>query len=176
MAVIRTWMRSVALAAVTVAGTAVPATSPAHAHSPARVQCQGTESVAYRPGVTFAERDIKVTAKGRFGSCVDSAGEVTSGSYGEQFTISAGCNDLLDGFEDRRIVKWSTGDASVIQVTGTSTAVAGQVVTTITGTVAQGRFRGRNALQTVILPQAGVPQCLTTGFTGATGVTTLTIT
>ncbi len=178
MAVIRSWTRSLALAAVTVLGTAVPAAGPAHAHapSPAQVQCVGTESVTYRPGVTLAARNIEITTKGRFGSCVDSAGKVTSGSYGERFTIFAGCNDLLDGFEEQRTIKWSTGDSSVIQATGSSTAVAGQVVTTITGTVTQGRFQGRTALQTVTLPQPGVLQCLSTGFTGATGVTTLTIT
>ncbi len=179
MAVIRSWTRSAALAALTVLGTTVPATGPAHAahaDSPAQVQCRGTESVTYRPGVTLAPRNIEVTTKGRFGSCTDSAGKVTSGSYGERFTISAGCNDLLGPFEDRRTIKWSTGDTSVIQATGNSTAVAGQVVTTITGTVTQGRFQGRTALQIITLPQPGALQCLTTGFTGATGVTTLTIT
>ncbi|MEU4212375.1 hypothetical protein AB0F13_20645 [Streptomyces sp. NPDC026206] len=176
MAISRSWMRAVALAAVTALGTTVPATGSADAHSPAHVQCQGTETVTYRPGVTLAARNIEITTEGRFSSCIDSTGKVTSGSYGERFTIFAGCNDLLDGFEDRRTIKWSTGDTSVIKATGSSTAVAGQVVTTLTGTVTQGRFRGRTAVQIITLPQPGVLQCLSTGFTGATGVTTLTIT
>ncbi|MBT2385738.1 hypothetical protein [Streptomyces sp. ISL-11] len=176
MAVSRSWMRCVALAAVAVFGTAAPATGPAHAHSPAHVQCQGTESVTYHPGVTLAARNIDITTEGRFSPCLDSAHEVTSGSYGERFTIFAGCNDLLDGFEDRRTIKWSTGDTSVIKATGSSTAVAGQVITTLTGTVTEGRYKGRTAVQIITLPQPGALQCLGTGFTGATGVTTLAIT
>ena len=53
--------------------------------------------------------------------------------------------------------------------------MAGQVVTTITGTITQGRFRGLSAVQTITLPQPGVLQCLTTGYTSATGATTLTL-
>ncbi|MEU6730173.1 hypothetical protein ABZ917_41255 [Nonomuraea wenchangensis] len=39
----------------------------------------------------------------------------------------------------------------------------------------QGRFQGASAVQTVTLVQPGLLQCLTTGFTRATGLTTLTI-
>ena len=62
---------------------------------------------------------------------------------------------------------------SVIVATGSSTAVAGQVVTTITGPVTRGRFRGRSAVET--LPQPGALRRLTTGVSHATGVTTLTV-
>ncbi len=178
MAVSRTWMRSVALAAVTALVTCAPTSVSAHPHlrPPAQLQCQGTESVAYAPGVTLLPREFDVRTDGRFGLCADSAGKVTSGSYGEHFSLFAGCNDLLGGFEEQRTFTWNTGDTSVVDAKGSSTAVAGQVVTTITGTVAQGRFRGRTAVQVITLPQPGVLQCLTTGFTGATGVTTLVIT
>ncbi|GAA0457412.1 hypothetical protein GCM10009544_20020 [Streptomyces stramineus] len=100
---------------------------------------------------------------------------MTSGAYGERFTVFAGCNDLLGDFKDRRTVKWSTGESSVIDATGNSTAVAGQVITTITGTVEKGRYQGRSVVQTVTLPQPDLLQCLSTGLTGATGVTTLSI-
>lgn len=152
----------------------VPAAGPAHAAAPA--QCQGTETVTYSPGVTFTPRNIEITVSGQFNSCIDGAGQVTSGTYGEQFTIVAGCNDLLAGFEGQRVVQWNTGDSSIIEGTGSGTAVAGQVITTFTGTVVQGRFQGASAVQTVTLVQPGVLQCLTTGFTNATGLTTLTIT
>jgi hypothetical protein len=59
---------------------------------------------------------------------------------------------------------------------GSRSAWEPQVITTITATVIQGRFQGRTAVEVIPLPQAGLLQCLTTGFTGATGVTTLTIT
>ncbi|GGR07884.1 hypothetical protein WEB32_02725 [Streptomyces netropsis] len=176
MAVSRSWMCAVVLAALTSLGTTVPATASSSGEPFVHVQCHGTESVTYHPGVTFRARKVDITTDGRFGSCADSQGKVTSGSYGERFTVFAGCNDLLDGFEDRRTFTWSTGDTSVMKATGTSTAVAGQVVTTIKGTVTQGRFRGRTVVQVVTVPQPELVRCLTTGLTGATGVTTLAIT
>ncbi|MEV4224669.1 hypothetical protein [Nonomuraea sp. NPDC049725] len=164
----------IAVAAVAAFSVAVPAAGPARAAAPA--QCQGTETVTYSPGVTFTPRDIEVTVSGNFSSCLDGAGQVTSGTYGERFTIFAGCNDLLDGFEAVRVVEWNTGDSSAIDGAGSSTAVAGQVITTFTGPVVQGRFQGRSAVQTVTLVQPDLLKCLTTGLTGANGVTTLTIT
>jgi len=175
MAVGSSWTRSTALAAATALGASALITGPAHAEPLGLLQCQGTETVTYSPGVTFQPRDIDITTDGRFGSCVDGEGGVTSGSYGERFTILAGCNDLLDGFQGPRTFTWNTGDTSVIEATGSSTAVAGQVVTTITGTVTHGRFQGRTATQIIVLPQAGLLSCLTTGVTGTTGVTTLTL-
>ncbi|PHQ51531.1 hypothetical protein BLA24_13585 [Streptomyces cinnamoneus] len=174
-------VRAVALAAAVVLGVAapVPATAsphgPGHAREPGLLQCQGTESVTYRPGVTFRARRVEVTVDGRFASCVGGGGEVKSGSYHERFTLFAGCNDLLEGFRSRRTYSWDTGDASTAEITGSSTAVAGQVVTPATGTVTHGRFHGRKLLQVIPLPQPSAPQCLSGGVTGATGVTTLTI-
>ncbi|KOV35618.1 hypothetical protein [Streptomyces sp. XY152] len=139
------------------------------------LQCQGTESVAYSPGITFPPRDVDVTTDGRLGSCVDGAGEVMSGAYGERFTLHAGCNDLLGGFQGPRTFTWSTGDTGVVEAAGSSTAIAGQVVTTFTGTVVQGRFRGRPAAQVIVLPQPGLLRCPSTGVTDATGTTTLTL-
>ncbi|MET8990196.1 hypothetical protein ACFYUK_27585 [Nonomuraea wenchangensis] len=162
-----------ALLAVAALVMVVPATRPAHATVP--TQCQGSETVTYSPGVTFTPQNIEITVSGRFSSCLGGTGQVTSGTYGEQFTLFVGCTDLFDGFEGRRVVEWNTGDSSVIEGTGSSTAAAGQVVTTFTGTVVQGRFQGASAVQTVTLVQPGLLQCLTTGFTKATGLTTLTI-
>lgn len=176
MSVMRPRARSAVLTtAVTVLCAGALAAGPARAEPLALLQCQGTESVAYRPGITFQPQDVDVTTDGRLGSCVDGAGEVTSGAYGERFALHAGCNDLLGGFRGPRTFTWSTGDTSVVEAEGSSTAVAGQVVTTLTGTVVRGRFQGRSATQVVVLPQPGLLLCLTTGVTGATGVTTLTI-
>ncbi|GHF53023.1 hypothetical protein GCM10010218_38100 [Streptomyces mashuensis] len=172
--------RSRVLAAVAALGLmTTPVTSASadgHDQGPALLQCQGTESVAYSPGFTFQPRPFQVTTEGRFVSCVDAGGKVKSGTYGESFSLFAGCDDLLDGFTGRRTFRWSTGDASVAEIGGDSTAVAGQVVTTITGKVVEGRFEGRTVVEIIALPQPNALQCLTTGFTGATGVTTLTIT
>ncbi|MCO5999280.1 hypothetical protein [Actinoallomurus rhizosphaericola] len=154
-------------------GAIVPIARPAAAESPALLQCQGAETVTYRPGVLLRPRNIEITTAGRFGSCA--GGAVTSGAYAERFTIFAGCGDLLDGFHARRTFRWNTGDASVLDATGSSTAVAGQVITTITGRIIRGRFTGRTAVQTVTLPQPSALRCLTTGLTNATGVTTLSV-
>ncbi|GAA0370018.1 hypothetical protein NE235_19775 [Actinoallomurus spadix] len=166
-------MSAAALAAL---GATAPIARPAAAESPALLQCQGTETVAYRPGVLLRPRNIRITTSGRFGSCADGQGAVTGGSYEERFTIFAGCDDLLDGFHARRTFRWSTGDASVVDATGSSTALAGQIITTISGRVVQGRFLGRTAIQTITVPQPSAVRCLTMGLTSATGATTLSVT
>jgi len=140
------------------------------------LQCLGTESDTYSPGVTIRPRPFTITTAGQFSSCIDSAGMVTSGAYGpEQVSLDVGCSDLFDAFQGVRTIRWNTGDTSTLEGDGQSTEVAGQVITTFTGTVSQGRFQGLSAVQTITLPQPGALQCLTTGYTGATGVTTLTI-
>jgi hypothetical protein len=140
------------------------------------LQCLGTESDTYNPGVIAQARQFTVTTGGQFTSCLDGAGAVVSGMYGpEQFTLDVGCSDLFDAFHSVRTIRWNTGDTSVMEGSGQSDEVAGQVLTTITGTITQGRFRGVSAVQTITLPQPGVLECLTTGYTSATGVTTLTL-
>lgn len=157
-------------------GTLPAAASAAGAQPLTALQCQGTESDAYTPGVTFQPHPFTLTVNGHFGSCLDSAGQVTGGVYGpEQVGIDAGCNDLYDPFQGSRTFTWSTGDSSVLLGSGQSTEAAGQVITTFTGTIVDGRFQGQSAVQTITLPQPGVLQCLTTGYTGAIGITTLTI-
>ncbi|WP_106400269.1 hypothetical protein [Actinocorallia populi] len=157
-------------------GAATLTASAAQATETGLLQCQGTETIAYSPGVTLTPRDITFTIDGRFTSCLDTANQVTSGSYDEEFTVTVGCNGLLDSFEGERVLTWNTGDTSTAEINGQSTAVLGQVITTITGTITQGRFQGRSVLQTVTLPQLGFLQCATTGLTGTTGLTTLTLT
>jgi len=162
--------------------TAGAASAPAATHADSAnpqagaLQCLGTESDTYSPGVVLQPRPFTITTTGRFTSCLDSAGAVVSGTYGpEQFTLDVGCSDLFDAFQGVRTIRWNTGDTSVMEGSGQSSEVAGQVITTFTGTITQGRFQGLSAEQTITLPQPGVLQCLTTGYTGATGVTTLTL-
>ncbi|MBB5084729.1 hypothetical protein [Nonomuraea endophytica] len=168
----RAWMAAVA--AVMLAASALT-TGTAHA-AVGLLQCQGSESVTYSPSVILTPRNVTITTNGQFTSCVDTQGQVTSGSYGETFTIAAGCNNLLDPFQAERVVTWSTGDSSTLTGSGSSTAALGQVITTITGTVTAGRFQGRTVVQTITLPQTQLLLCLTTGLTGTTGLTTLTLT
>jgi hypothetical protein len=181
MAVRKGALRVAAVAAVAALGAVPPVACPAGARpagaraSGPLLQCQGTETDTYRPGVTLQARDVHIVTRGHFGSCLGATDAVGSGSYAERFTIHAGCDDLLDGFRSRRTFRWDTGGVSVIDATGSSTAVAGQVVTTITGPVTRGRFRGRSAVETITLPQPGALRCLTTGVRHATGVTTLTV-
>lgn len=166
--------RSSALAAsVLFAGLLTAA--PTHAQT-TLLQCEGTETDVYTPGVTFQPHEFLVTLTGRYGSCLDSSGRVTSGSYGpERFSLEAGCDDLFEGFALTRTFTWNTGESSVLEGSGQSTEVGGSVITTITGMITQGRFQGRSAIQTITLPQPDVLACLTTGYTGATGVATLTL-
>lgn len=173
MSVSSVWMRRMVAAGVVAASVGLP---PAASAQQSVLQCQGSETDAYSPGVIFQPRAFTITLTGQFSSCIDSGGQVTGGRYGpEQFTLVAGCDDLLESFQGPRTFVWSNGESSVVQGSGQSTEIGGQVITTIIGTVIEGRFLGENAVQTITLPQPGLLQCLTTGYTGATGVTTLTL-
>ncbi|MEU3872497.1 MULTISPECIES: hypothetical protein [Streptomyces] len=176
-------LRAVVLAAAVVVGAAAPVAAQAsaqprdsaHPRDSGPLQCQGTESVTYSPGVTLLPRPVRVTVDGRFTSCTGGQGTVHSASYHEEFTLYTGCTNLLEGFRARRTYHWNTGDSSTADISGSSTVVAGQVVTPATGTVVQGRFAGHRLLQLIPLPQPSALQCLSGGVTGATGPTTLTI-
>ncbi|MBH1937653.1 hypothetical protein I5Q34_25850 [Streptomyces sp. AV19] len=168
-------MRAAALLTAVVLGAAVPVPASAHSRDSGQLLCHGTESVAYHPGITLRPRHIRVTVDGRFGSCAGGGGKVRSGGYHEEFTLFTGCNNLLDGFRTSRTYRWNTGDASTAGIAGSSTAVAGQVVTPAAGTVTHGLFHGRKVLQLIPLPQPGALQCLAGGVTGAAGPTVLTV-
>lgn len=175
MAVNKLWTRSSVLVSAVILSACPLTTANAHAQT-TLVQCEGTETDAYDPGVTFQPHEFSITLTGRYTSCLDGSGHVTSGSYGpEQFSLDAGCDNLLEGFTVTRTFTWNTGDSSVLQGSGQSTEVGGSVITTITGTIVRGRFQGESAVQTITLPQPNVLACLTTGYTGATGVATLTL-
>ncbi|MER6381399.1 hypothetical protein [Streptomyces sp. NPDC001250] len=170
------WSRAIALAATVVFSVAAPVVpASAHPQGSGLLQCEGTESISYSPGLTLQARPVHVTIDGRFASCAGGNGAVRSGSYHEEFTLFTGCNNLLEGFRARRTYVWNTGDSSTADISGSSTAVAGQVVTPVTGTVTHGPFHGRKLLQVIPVPQPSALQCLAGGVTGATGVTTLTI-
>ncbi|WP_344020800.1 hypothetical protein [Streptomyces luteireticuli] len=168
-------LRAVVLLAAVALGAAAPVPASAHERDPGQVQCLGTETVAYHPGLGLLPRDTRVTVDGRFRSCAGGDGAVRSGGYHEEFTLFTGCNNLLEGFRTRRTYFWNTHDASTAEIAGSSTALAGQVVTPAAGTVTHGRFRGRKVLQLVPLPQPGALQCLSGGVTSASGPTVLTI-
>ena len=86
------------------------------------LQCLGTESDTYNPGVIIQARQFTVTTGGQFTSCLDGAGAVVSGMYGpEQFTLDVGCSDLFDAFHGVRTIRWNTGDTSVMEGSGQST-------------------------------------------------------
>ncbi|RKN65878.1 hypothetical protein D7231_23955 [Streptomyces klenkii] len=174
-------LRAAALVAAVLFGAAAPVPASAHPRESGPLQCLGSESISYEPGVTLLPRRIRVTVDGHLASCASGdgasadAGAVKNGKYHEEFTLDTGCNNLLEAFRARRTYAWNTGDSSTADITGSSTAVAGQVVTPVTGTVTHGRFQGRKLLQLIPVPQPSVLQCLGSGLTGATGPTTLTI-
>ncbi|MGW2597963.1 hypothetical protein [Streptomyces klenkii] len=168
-------LRAAALVAAMLFGAVAPVPASASPRQSGQLQCLGSESVSYQPGITLLPRLIHVTVDGHLASCVGGDGAVKSGKYHEEFTLNTGCNNLLEGFRARRAYAWNTGDSSTADITGSSTAVAGQVITPVTGTITHGPFQGRKLLQLIPVPQPSVLQCLGSGLTGATGPTTLTI-
>ncbi|MFF4738308.1 hypothetical protein ACFY2W_20850 [Streptomyces sp. NPDC001262] len=168
-------VKRAAVAAAVVLGTVTAVPASAHPRDSGQVQCHGTESVSYQPGVTLEARPIHFTVDGHFDSCTGGDGTVKSGGYHEEFTVTTGCINPLEEFRDHRTYVWNTGESSTADIAGSSTVVAGQVVTPATGTVTHGRFHNRKVLQIIPIVQPSALQCLGDGLTHATGATVLTI-
>jgi hypothetical protein len=143
---------------------------------PVDVTCVTSADLSFSPGLTFATTPTSITTAGQLGPCVSvSDPTVTSGTHGSTFSRTTSCVGLLNTGPGTRVFHWSNGQTSSFTFSSTSTYVAGQLVTTLRGTITAGEFAGSSAVQVATFA-ADLTKCLQPGgLTGATGVGNLTI-
>lgn len=157
-----------------------------HAQTPAlALQCAGTSTTTYSPGLTNTTQSTTVTASDNLSVCTQLSlpPVILSGTAQAQFVRNESCVILLSGGPGSSVIKWSTGDSSTFNWTSTITEVNGNFVVVQTGTITSGRYSGQSAASTRVLTPilSGELDIATacnspTGIIGNNGTYTLTIT
>ncbi len=142
------------------------------------LNCTGGHSVTYNPGLTFDEKETKVTSDSTLSTCVPLLSDPTivSGSNNGTNTVTASC-DLANAGASDVTYKWSNGRYSTVHLnTLVNEKPAGDTVTIKTGIVTDGEFKGDMATRTTSLATLDTTKCLTTGVTSANGTETIVFT
>jgi hypothetical protein len=163
--------------AIAIAASVPAGTSPAAA-DPLDVECGGTQTVTFSPGLLLVPTNQTVTVQAIYSPCV-SASEptLTAGHSGVTVHETRSCLDLAVPGTATRIYAWNTGQTSTFTYNRTVTSLGGDEVVTLTGTITAGLFAGDTAVEVIIGPTLDTLACLSPpGITSRIGVTTLTIT
>lgn len=159
---------------VMAAGGVMIAAGPAHAVTVAQT-CVGTEVTTFNPPLTFTPQPVTITVNGVYPTCTDPG--AFNGSYFETFTLTASCTTLFDAGTATRTVVWGNpaAEPTTFDYNVVTNAVGGQVVTTNSGVLTDGRYTPGSAQQVIALVTPNVLQCLGSGVASVTGPTVLTI-
>ncbi|MCK2218204.1 hypothetical protein MF672_031095 [Actinomadura sp. ATCC 31491] len=171
--------RSIAAAALLVAGLLAPVTAAPSAHAAVvDVTCPtGTQYSTYDPGLTYTARTTTFTAQGSLAPCVSSSHpQIVGATFTAAGTGTASCTTA--SFADRSVYTWNTGQQSVVEGTlAINIKPDGQTVLVRVGTVVGGLFEGATVVQTKVLPALDLLACLTPqGLTSDSGALSLTVT
>ncbi|HET7332997.1 hypothetical protein [Dyella sp.] len=141
------------------------------------LECVGTHTATYSPGVTSTPQSVTVSAKNLF---VCPLSLVGTASYETTFTSSLSCDSLLQQtpFTTRKI-NWGDGETSTAQLSQTGSNINGTFVVTLQGKITAGLYEGNNVVITVTdvnLLATLQNDCASSGVTSSGGPSTLTIT
>lgn len=153
---------------------ATPVTS--HAQGISLVECVGTHSATWTPGLSNTAKTVTVSTKSLW-SCPLSG---TSATSAQQFQQLLSCDSLLQPTKVTWIIAWADGQTSTAQLTGDVENIDGNLVVPLTGTITAGLYNGDNVAITVTDTDLGSTlenACNSpAGLTNASGPITLTIT
>lgn len=140
------------------------------------LQCTGSQTLNYSPGLQLTPRNVAVNGSGTFSCPLSSDPAISSGGFDVgPFTASLGC--ALTGGTAEYSYTWNDGRVSTISATSLVTLNLGVVSVTSTGNVISGPFTGDLVLFTWTGTSPGLFDCLSTaGVTQYSGLTTLTFT
>lgn len=141
------------------------------------VECLGTESITYTPGLTTTARDVDLAAQGTVAPCVSvlgpdfAGGQITFDGSGS-LSCLAGGNSTGAG-----TIAWNGGQESEFTYTGgVSLRPLGVTVLVLTGEVTDGAFEGAGMLTTITLASLDLLACLSPqGVTSTGGPITVNI-
>ena len=144
------------------------------------VQCLGTKTVGYSPGLTLTPRATLVTVTNDFTTCTGASDPAVASAFGEHSNMdTANCTDVLGGAPgiQHSVLLWNTGDTSTFSYTVSAQRIGAVVVVTQTGEITAGLFEGATAVAVGSLVSSNVLGCLAPGgVTEYSGPALLTIT
>ena len=142
------------------------------------IQCQGTHSVSYNPGLLFTSQFITLTGGTIYSLCTSiSDPAITYGLVSVAGSFPASCLNLFAGPPSTTwTITWNTGETSEWLYSGSTQNVSGTIVQTQIGVIVAGKFAGSTAIGAQVLAAPPLINCLAPpGVRGSQGITTLSI-
>jgi hypothetical protein len=158
------------LAAGVVGGALAPGAS-----ALTQVTCNGLNSVTYTPALTNTTTTTTIASASNWATCVSlTHPAIVAGTTSNSISGPSSCTAVLGPFSSANTITWNTGQTSTFTFNGYVTAVDGQFVIVLTGSITAGLFTGALATeQTTLL--ADLSACSGSGIAVNGGPSLLTI-
>ncbi|ROO87716.1 hypothetical protein EDD29_5346 [Actinocorallia herbida] len=167
---------SAGLSALVLVGAAVVAVaSPAAALT--LVNCVGTTTVAFSPGITNTSQTVAVSGSDEATTCLSLTHPgLTSFSGPFSGTATQSCTTFFGGGSGTETLHWNDSTTSTWNYTNSFSNINGTKVGTSTGTISTGTLAGASVTQTITFANLDLTACTTTGLTELNGTDTWTFT
>jgi hypothetical protein len=173
--VVRQLLRTVAVA-FAAASMLVIAASTAHAGF-LEATCQGTVNSTFSPGLRLTNQSINGSDSSAFSCTSATDPTVTGGSTAQSYAATQSCLNPAASYPFSATIHWNNGATSTVSGISVLTALAGQSVYTVTGTVTAGQFNGDSVVYVTIEPALNLLECaFAPGVTSRSGTATLEVT
>ncbi|MEE4541334.1 hypothetical protein V2S66_05050 [Streptomyces sp. V4-01] len=140
------------------------------------VNCAGTTTVDFSPGVTDTSRTVAVSGADEATTCLSLTHPgLTSFSGPFSGTATQSCTTLFGGGSGTETLYWNDSTTSTWNYTNSFSNVNGTKVGTSTGTISAGTLTGASITQTITFVNLDLSACSTTGVTELNGTDTWTL-
>lgn len=166
------------IACLAASGAALVVQAP-DAYAATLLNCSGTATVGFNPGLTNTTQQTTVTDDESYAPCTVPNTGIVSGSGSLTVTVNASCVANVIQVPSSATYTWNTGQTSAVQF-GSNEVVRladGSTQVTSTGSVSRGFGAGAQATRVIVLPQLNAAQCMSPpGVTQLSGPVALTFT
>jgi hypothetical protein len=160
----------------------VIAQSPQQSQAQTVVQCTGTTSLTYSPGLTNTRQTVVITTNEALSHCLHIPDLpalpflMPATSQTQLTRDNRTCTTLLAGGPGSQVLTWNNGETSTVNYVSTTNIVNGNIVSVQTGTITMGRYAGQSIIGTRIWTPllGGQPIDFVTGCSSPGGITSLT--
>jgi hypothetical protein len=154
---------------------------PAAASAAEVVECLGTRTVEFSPGLTLTPTLTTLVVTDDYAVCEGASGSAVTSAFRQVVvTLPAQtCTTALDGTPGLRqnILVWDTGETSTFDFTVSVQRIGSVVVATEMGEISDGLFEGATAVAVATETSPDILDCLgTNGVTEITGPAIFTLT
>jgi hypothetical protein len=142
------------------------------------IECQGTHSVSFNPGLRLTPGLVTLTRSTIYAVCTSlSDPEITYGLSSGTGMFQASCLNVLAGPPSTTwTITWNTGETSQWLYSSSTQNVSGTIVQTQIGVIVAGKFAGSTAIGVLVQVAPPVIECLgPPGVTTSQGLATLSI-